>query len=52
MYQKVDEQAFQFLKELFGEDDVLLDPEMKEKYSHDEVPRLRELWRPGRSTIS
>jgi glycolate oxidase len=41
MYQKVDEQAIQFLKELFGEDDVLLDPEMKEKYSHDEVPGLK-----------
>jgi glycolate oxidase len=41
MYRKVDEKAVGFLKELFGPDDVLTDPEMKEKYSHDEVPGLR-----------
>lgn len=41
MYRKVDEQAIRFLTEVFGADDVLLDPEVKEKYSHDEVPGLR-----------
>jgi len=41
MYRKVDEQDIEFMKELFGPDDVLLDPEMKEKYSHDEVPGLK-----------
>jgi len=40
MYKKADEKAVEFLKEVFGADDVLLDPEMKEKYSHDEVPGL------------
>lgn len=29
------------MREVFGADDVLLDPEVKEKYSHDEVPGLR-----------
>lgn len=29
------------MKEIFGADDVLVEPEMKEKYSHDEVPGLR-----------
>ncbi|MDP2896338.1 MAG: FAD-linked oxidase C-terminal domain-containing protein [bacterium] len=41
MYRKVDEKAIEFLKEIFGADDVLVEPEMKEKYSHDEVPGLR-----------
>lgn len=41
MYRKVDEKAIEFLKDVFGADDVLVEPEMKEKYSHDEVPGLR-----------
>jgi glycolate oxidase len=41
MYNKVDARAIEFLKDVFGADDVLLDPEMKEKYSHDEVPGLK-----------
>ncbi len=41
MYRKVDEKVIRFLKEVFGVDDVLLEPEVKEKYTHDEVPGLR-----------
>ena len=41
MYNKVDEQAIEFLREVFGADDVLVDPEVKEKYSHDEVPGVK-----------
>ena len=41
MYRKVDDKAVTFLRGLFGPDDVLTDPEVKEKYSHDEVPGLR-----------
>ncbi len=41
MYAKVDHEALEFLTGLFGKDRVLLDPDLLEMYTHDEVPGLK-----------
>ena len=41
MYAKVDHEILEFLTRLFGKDRVLLDPDLLEMYTHDEVPGLR-----------
>lgn len=41
MYAKVDQGVLEFLTHLFGKDRVLLDPDLLEMYSHDEVPGLK-----------
>ncbi|TET59827.1 FAD-binding oxidoreductase, partial [Candidatus Aerophobetes bacterium] len=41
MYAKVDDEVLKFLTNLFGKDEVLVDPDLLEKYSHDEVPGLK-----------
>jgi len=41
MYAKVDHEVLEFLTSLFGKDRILLDPDLLEMYTHDEVPGLR-----------
>ncbi len=41
MYAKVNHEALEFLTGLFGKDRVLLDPDLLEMYTHDEVPGLK-----------
>ena len=41
MYAKVDHEVLEFLTDLFGKDRVLLDPDLLEMYTHDEVPGLK-----------
>jgi len=41
VYAKVDHEVLEFLTALFGKDRVLLDPDLLEMYTHDEVPGLK-----------
>lgn len=41
MYAKVDHTTLELLTHLFGQEGVLLDPDLLEMYSHDEVPGLK-----------
>lgn len=41
MYAKVDDEVLNFLTRLFGKEKVLLDPDLVEMYTHDEVPGLK-----------
>ncbi|TES85723.1 FAD-binding protein [Candidatus Aerophobetes bacterium] len=41
MYAKVDDEVLKFLTNLFDRDEVLVDPDLLEKYSHDEVAGLK-----------